>query len=843
MTDNRWQKTKEIFAEAIELAENEREAFVRDACGDDTDLFAEVMDLIKADATPASVLGQSGPEQFERMISSQMIGTTVGPYRIIEQIASGGMGAVYLAERADGHFEQKVALKLIKRGMDSEEILRRFHAERRILAPLQHPNIARLLDGGIAESGQSYFSMEYVDGLPITNYCDRQSLTIDQRLRLFIETCRAVHYAHQNLIIHRDLKPSNVMVDNDGTVKLIDFGIAKMLDSDSGEPSADLTRTGMFVMTPEYAAPEQISGAAISTATDIYSLGVILVELLTGSRPQWDSFRNGKLISKQITESEPNRPSIQLKSENKEQHDNDWQRRFAVRHTEPDKLIRTLAGDLDNICLKALQSEPQRRYSSAAQFAEDIERFMNNQPVIARADSAAYRIRKFVRRNRSLLVGLAAIILVIAGLVTFYTIRLADERDRATLEAEKSNQMVELLTGMFSAADPNISKGKDITAKELLDIGSASIDSQLVDQPELRVSMLNVLAASYLQLGQFGKADSALHKALEVCKIDLKNRPTPELSKTVHLMGTYYYDLGMYDSSAVYSEMAVSLDSVLYGPNSNETASSLNDLATTYRRLGDMETAEPLLRQALALRRELHGEVHEDVAHTLNHLGRLLYQQGKYDEALPYLTEALDIRLELFGDEHFETVASRGAVGALYRATGEHDKAVASYRIAMNSIISMVGEDHFYVGALSNSLGNALMSDGNYEEAEQLFLRSIENSKENFPGDKLKLANPMLSFGKVLNLTGRAAEAEPVLREAFDSYSAKMGPEYRRTADAETALGECLFQLGRTDEARTYLEHAYRVLSGQLEPEHEFVIQARNSLNELYQSIGYPLLQ
>ena len=417
MNSEEWKEVKEVLEGALELPPTERGPFLDLRCGGNIELRSEVDSLLTADDTRANLLEfDAASAIFSAEASSSRIGERVGPYEIIEELGTGGMGVVFLAKRVEGSFDQIVALKLIKRGMDSEAILDRFVNERQILASLEHPNIAHLIDGGTTDDGLPYFVMEYVEGEAIDQYVERSDIGLGERLDLFREVCSAVSFAHQNLVIHRDLKPSNILITKDGKVKLLDFGIAKLLKTDG-----DLqTATQYFVFTPEYASPEQVRGEQLTTATDIYSLGVILYELLSGNRPYNTGGKSISDIIKAVCETEPERPSsVVLRPRLEEQNstaENKGQITYDKRSaTRPRSAIGIpqLKGDLDNIILKALRKEPERRYSSVEQFADDIRRHRAGLPVTATPDTWGYRATKFIRRNR---VGVASAALILITL-------------------------------------------------------------------------------------------------------------------------------------------------------------------------------------------------------------------------------------------------------------------------------------------------------------------------------------------------------------------------------------------------------------------------------------------
>ncbi|MDX1440043.1 MAG: serine/threonine-protein kinase, partial [Rubricoccaceae bacterium] len=435
----------------------ERAAFLDAACADDPALRAEVESLLEADAdadddafleTPPSGLLDEAISEANESDGEKMEGRQIGPYRIIRSLGEGGMGTVFLAVREEP-FQQYVALKIVRGGLHSPEILRRFKQERQILASLSHPGIARLLDGDVTEEGAPFFAMEYVEGRPITVYADEERLSINERLRLFTDVCEAIHYAHQNLVLHRDLKPSNILVTKDGSIKLLDFGIAKLLNPHFSPSEVPMTRTAMRVMTPEYASPEQVRGEPLTTASDVYTLGIVLYELLTGHRPYRLTRGTTDEMIRVVCEEDAARPSTKVAQEETITQSDGSTETITLknvshaRSVSPDRLRRSLKGDLDNIVLMALRKEPQRRYTSAEAFAEDIERFLNGHPVSALRASRSYRFKKLIRRHPIETTGILALAVMLAGFAIFLEVqnrRVERERDRAQIEQEKAEQ-------------------------------------------------------------------------------------------------------------------------------------------------------------------------------------------------------------------------------------------------------------------------------------------------------------------------------------------------------------------------------------------------------------------
>jgi serine/threonine-protein kinase len=486
MNQERWQQIKEAFDRALAMGAPEREAYFNQLAHDDGELHDQVRRLIDADADPASLLKGEVLHAVGGALESlggaspadPLLGTTVGPYRLNRLLGEGGMGAVYAGERVEGEFEQHVALKLIRHGLATPEITERFRAERQILARLTHTNIAHLLDGGVTEDRRPWFALEYIEGRTIMQWAEEQRLGIEDRVWLFLTVCDAVQFAHRNLVVHRDLKPSNILVSEAGVVKLVDFGIAKLLD-DAQDPG--MTRTGSRAMTPTYASPEQVRGEPVTTATDIYGLGLILYELITGRRPFGSDLTSQDLEHAILTE-DPARPSTVSGGSGP---------------TGQLELKGSVAGDLDNICLMALRKDPDRRYGSVSELAEDIRRFLTGHPVLARGDSVSYRLRKLVQRNRATAAATAAAIVAITGTVGFYTGRLQEQRDLAQLEARRSTEVVEFLTGLFGQASPSETLGESVTVQELLERGAATAQRELASVPDVRATMLGAIGKVY----------------------------------------------------------------------------------------------------------------------------------------------------------------------------------------------------------------------------------------------------------------------------------------------------------------------------------------------------------
>ena len=784
METHRWQQVGLLFEKALEQPPGERAGFLAAYCPEPT-LRAEVESLLEAEADAenyfAELADRAGIPNFAENVAlddalPSLDGQQIGPYRVVREIGRGGMGAVYLAERDDAQFKQKVALKLLKRGMDTDAILQRFLRERQILARLHHPNIARLYDGGVTDKGLPYFAMEYIEGMPIHAYCDAQRLTIDARLRLFQDVGQAVQYAHRNLIVHRDLKPSNILVTPEGTVKLLDFGIAKLL-SDEEEEGLYFTQTGVRVMTPAYAAPEQFQGKPVTTAADVYALGLVLYELLTGHRPYAGVGNTPDAIVRAILEQDPERPSTAVRRVENIAHQDGTTQTITpqvvsqARATESGRLQRRLSGDLDTICLKALRPEPEQRYNSAAAFVEDVKRHLAGLPVEARTASAGYRLRKFIQRN-GVWVGATGLVIVAlaVGLAAalWQAQRARAETARAEDEAATAQQVVAYLVKVFGASDPWERPGEtELTARELLAQGVEQVGT-LESEPAVQAELRDALGNVHGSLGLFEEARSLLEQALATRR-------------------------------------------TLRGPEHEEVAESMISLAGLLFDMGSYEEAEQLYRDALAMRRRLLGTEHIDVAATLNDLAALLNSRDAYEEAEPLLRESLTIQRQHYSDTHPSLAVTLANLAGVLRDRVAYEEAEQLYREALAIQRRLHGTEHPNVATTLNSLALVLRDKGADEEAEPFLRESLAMRQRLFGEVHDRTAGARHQLGKLLLETGRADEAEPLYRQALHASAESNGVQHWKTAIAHVGLGRTLTMLGRYEEAETHLDKAHAI--------------------------------
>ncbi|MEM7354640.1 MAG: serine/threonine-protein kinase, partial [Acidobacteriota bacterium] len=606
-----WRRVEELFHDALEQPAAERRAWLEAACADAPELQQEVESLLAAGEHTSRVEDavRGGFELATQVLPGE-VPERIGPYRVIREVGRGGTGVVYLAER-DGEVRQRVAVKVIKRGMDTDEILDRLRRERQILADLEHPNIARLIDGGSTEDGRPYFAMEMVEGETLDAYCDRRQLSIGDRLRLFLGVCSAVQHAHQNLIIHRDLKPSNILITETGEPKLLDFGIAKLL----APTEHTRTATGVYLLTPEYASPEQFRGEPLTTATDVYSLGVVLYRLLSGRPPYRLTGRSHRELEHLVDTADAPRPSAVVAEP--------WEGGPSAeavaeqRQSKPTTLRRRLRGDLDNIVLTAMRKEPERRYPTVDQLADDLRRHLELRPVKARPTSFGYRFGRTLRRYRAAAIAASlALVSLLGGLIaTTHQARVAERhRRQAERQTVRAESVTDFLIELFRVVDPSEARGNEVRAREILDRGAARIE-QLEGQGEVQVQLLS-------------------------------------------MMGQVYQNLGLYQPSASLYARAVELGEATFGAGDPEVARGLTEHADVLVDLGDLDRAEAQIERALASQRRELGDRHPDIARSLDVLGIVRFSRGDVEGAGDLFDQAAEMRVELLGESDAATAES-----------------------------------------------------------------------------------------------------------------------------------------------------------------------------------------
>jgi serine/threonine-protein kinase len=771
---DRFHRVDTIFDAAMDLPPEEQTAYIDRICGGDEKLRAEVVQLLEAYHHSDSFLESPAARIAAPLLEAAAalagpVPDRIGPFRVVREIGRGGMGRVFLAERADGQFEQRVALKVIQHGAPG--VVRRFVEERRILALLEHPGIARLVDGGITPAGLPYFAMELVEGEPIDVYCDTHGLSLDQRLELFVRVCDAVTYAHQHLIIHRDLKPSNILVTPAGQVKLLDFGIATLLSAEAA--GDDATRTEFKAMTPEFAAPEQIRGAPISTATDVYSLGVLLYMLVTQARPYDVRSKPAAEVDRVICVDDPPKPSAKA----------------------PASLRRHVRGDLDLIVMTALAKQASLRYQSPAALAQDLERFRQGRAILARPASARYRMAKFVGRHRA---GVAIAAVVVLGLAAGAS-RERVLRNRAELQARKAAEVERFLVRVFDVVDPDSwqePEGGSITARALLDRGAKRIDSTLVSQPEVQAALRGVLGRVYTNLGLYETAVPLLRRSLAQQTASPGIADT-SIATTMDLLGAALTKVDKYDEAEPLLRRALDQRRRLNGDTNGATAESMRHLATLLELREKYDDAEPLYREVLAMQRSLTGDSSMDVSNALNNLGLLLYRKGERDEAARLYRQALDISLARVGENHPVTASQMQNLAQTLQALGQYDEAETYQRRALAIKRQALGSAHPTVTVSLNNLANLVGRQlGRLEEGEALAREALALDRQMFGPRHSYVAASELNLGVILRLEGEFDEAERILSDALDIYRSLFGERNTRTASVLGALGQVRFLEG-----------------------------------------------
>ncbi len=856
-SSERWQRVEEVLDAALDLPPERRAAFLDRTCDGDPELYAEVKRMLSCCAQAEDFLEEPAAEFAAPLLADlaeSPEGKHVGPYRIVREIGRGGMGAVYLAERDDDQFHQRVALKLVHYGIDPDDhVVRRFLEERQILASLEHPNIARLLGGGVTEpapgqpgDGMPYFVMEYVEGTPIDRYCDEHRLPIDARLNLFRKVCRAVQYAHRNLIVHRDLKPSNILVSRDGAVKLLDFGIAKLLTRGDEAGAPALTRWGIRPMTPAFASPEQVRGEAASPASDVYALGLVLYQLLTGRNPQSPEGRSPGEIERAICELLPEYPSEVIIRTGEITRPDGSTRRYApeevsrARDTRPERLRRRLSGDLDTITVMALRKEPERRYASVEQLSEDLRRHLAGLPVIARKDTARYRAAKFIQRHAVGVVAATLIGLTLLGGIagTTWQARVAAaERDRARMEAgiaereaEKAQRISTFLIDLFEVADPGEARGNSITAREILDAGAEKITAGLGEQPEVRAALMDVMGRVYQNLGLYDEATPLLKQALALRR-GMPGDAEASVAESLYGLGRLLLAKGEYDRAESLLLESLDIRRGLFDGASPEVAETLNDLARVLQAKGEYDTADSLFRRSLAIYEEATGARSSEVATVSNNLAALLHRRGAYEKAEPLYRRALALKRELLGKNHPEVATALNNLAALLFAHGAYDEAETLFREVLAIKRKLLGDTHPSIGLGLNNLGSLQLRKGDYRTGERLYREALLIFKKSYEDEHPYIAITTYNLAASLHRQQKLAVAERLYREAIERTRAAFPPRHPRIAVALVGLGELWLDRGSPQRAEPLLREGLSTLRAAFPEDHPQVAKAQRLLD------------
>ncbi len=820
---------------ALDLDGGERAAFLARECRGDAPLRQQVEAYLHAEEAMGDFIAEP-LFAWRRTDTENPADDRVGPWELGEEIGRGGMGAVYLADRCDDAFDKRVAIKIVKRGMDSDEIVRRFHNERQILAGLEHPNIARLIDGGTTGSGRPYFVMEHVEGEPIDDYCDRRSLTVRERLELFRTVCGAVHVAHQNLVVHRDLKPSNILVTEDGVPKLLDFGIAKIL-----RPGAtELTRNAfeLPLMTPDYASPEQAKNQPITTASDVYALGVLLYRLLTGRQPYELESRESWEVVRVISEAEPMRPSVAVAHGWSSFSDGAEDAQPADRYgrdNDPKTLLRLLSGDLDTIVLTALSKEPRRRYGSVAELSEDIRRHLEELPIRARKATVVYRATKYIRRHTF---EFATAVIVLALIVGF-TVTLYFQLQRTALERDRAEQLLDFTVDLAESLDPAKSDPDRLSKEEVLVRVAEVVDAGLPEQPEDRAQMLDRIGRVYGSLGFYEPAEAMLRESLAIRRRILEP-DDGRMAESLHNLAFLLRRTGDDRAAEPLLREALEIQRRRYGAGHPSMIKGLNNLAALLRAQGRTNESLALYRELLNARLQRHGEEHIDVATSRNNLAVLLLEKNRLEEAEPQLREALRLRRRLLGPKHPRVATTAGNLAVLLERLGNFSEAEAIHRQRLELRREAYGERHAKVATALNNLAYCLQGAGKPGEAEPLYRQAVDIFRDRLGDDHVSVAVARRNLASLLAARGAAAEAEELARQALEVFSRQQTPIPWHVAVARSVLGQCLAAQGRFEDAEPLLVDAYPAIREAQGADSRYARDAADRIVELYRAWGRP---
>ncbi len=791
------ERLKELFAKAVELPPNQRETFVRDACIGDDELERELNSLLSASDSTRNVIEDNALQLNNQIVgsSTNLTNKQIGNYRVIREIGHGGMGSVYLAERSDGEFEHTVALKLVRSSIADSSIIEQFRRERQILAGLNHPNIAALYDGGVTEIGEPFIAMEYVDGESLNDYCFSAGLSLVERLQLFTKICSAVSYAHRNLIVHRDIKPSNILVGKDGEPKLLDFGLAKIAEG----VASDDTKTAFRAFTPAYASPEQLRGESVTTASDIYSLGVVLYELLSGEKPFAIDDKNFQEILQTITENDPVPPSSVVSGQCKDAGNSNGFPRPAISSPQ-------LKGDLDNIVLMSLRKEPDRRYTSAAALANDIERYLNKQPISARPNTFRYRVSKYIQRNR---IAVAAAALVLVAIVIGTSVASIQYR-QAQAERAKAEEVNNFLKKMLLTGNPQSqNSGYSVSLNEMLDQAAKRLDSNELDSvPGVKAELAATLGNTYSNQGLYESAEKYLKIALPLAE-KAYGKDNFQTATVNVLLGNLALSRSRYDDAAAYYEPNLPIVRTAFErkeyPPENFT-SLLGNLALLKRARGDSRAAEQLYRELIEIARR--NSLDSGFAQTM--LSLTLFDQGKFDQAENSARTIVDESRP--AGQTLQIANTLTLLGSILMEKGRLAESKSSLVEAVEIYRKLLSPNAIPIYDNIRLQAQVAYLEGNYSEAENKIRSVLDNYRTNSNPKYISYATALTTYGLVLNRLGRSADAENILREALKLRKENLPPGHFLTAITEGALGECLTSRRSFAEADQHLLESLNAL-------------------------------
>jgi serine/threonine protein kinase/tetratricopeptide (TPR) repeat protein len=869
MDSTRWHRVQTLFHEAADMPASEQRVFLETHCGGDAGLLSEVLILLEEDARGGSLLDGDVAEVASQIFNDSPSGSTpfkeFGPYRIKQALGEGGMGVVYLAERED--LGNQVAIKILRDAWVSPARRERFNAEQRTLAQLNHPSIARLYDADTSPDGTPFFVMEFVEGVPLTDFCKTQRCSIAQRLRLFRAVCEAVLYAHQHAVIHRDLKPSNILVKGDGSIRLLDFGIAKHLEN-LGE-LVDQTITGLRLMTPAYAAPEQIRGEQVGIQSDVYSLGVVLYELLAGQLPFNLTKCTPSQAEKVLTEQEAEKPSqVAGKAA-----------AAAEANGRGVSASRAAWADLDVLCLTAMHKDPQRRYQSVEALIRDVNHYLDGEPLEARADTWRYTLGKFVRRHWRLVSAAAVVFALVVGLVIFYTVRLTRARNAALMQAARTQRIQRFMLNLFQGGDPAAGPADDLRVVTLLDRGVQEARS-LDAEPAVQAELYETLGGIYQKLGKLEQADSLMESALakrealygpdstetakgllalgslrdaearygdaerlirQALEQDRRLLPAndPAVAKAMLALGGVLEDRGAYDQSIAILEQTVQLYSAP-GAESVELADSSYELANAHFYAGHYEKSEEINERALAMYKQIYGERHPRIAEILINLGAIQLDTGHYAAAEQYDRQALDIVQGWYGKDNPETATDLTILARSLVYQKRFDEASDLLQQSLAIKERTLGKVHPSVASTLNELGSVALQEGKYDAAEQYFTRMGDIYRTEYGEQHYLYATALSNLASVYTAQQQWSRAEKLYRQAIPIYVESQSPTHINTGIARIKLGRTLLRQHRYGDAEAETHAGYDILRTQMDPKVSWLVNARKDLLEEYEGLKQP---
>lgn len=793
------------------MPESARNSFLDTVCENQPEIRSAVDALLRGDANEdrrvRAAIGVAAAELSDTRID-RWAGAEIGTYRIDRRIAEGGMGIVYLAHRADQQFEQQVAIKILATSFAGENLHARFLSERQILANLNHTNIAKLLDGGQTDEGVPYLIMEYIDGVPINEYCDTHKLSVDDRLALFIRVCAAVHEAHKHLIIHRDIKPSNILVAEDGVPKLLDFGIAKLLNLRDTPQHVAATVDGARLLTPRHASPEQVLGDPVTTASDIYSLGLLLYELLCGSFPyEINSTTRASEIEETVANLIPPPPSTALAN------DPDAGVVAKNRNSNVGGLQRALRGDLDTVVLTALHKEPAARYSSAPAMADDLRRFMDHRPIHARPPTRGYLLSRYWMRHRTAMVGIVATLLAVivgttAATVGFFTAREAERI--AIAEAQNSAAISEFLISIFQEANPDTSAGNERSVREILQRGLERVNTDLDDSNIVKAKVLETLSSVYKGLSDNLQAQALLEQAIELRR-EIAPDDLEALARLLNDLGDLRRIQSHRADGAQLIEESLELFRTMGNPLTDDRADAVNNLAIAYQEMGRLEEARSLFEEALRLRQQLYEAPHAKIALSLHNLG---WHYGRTDNAVlaeRYALDAIQMRIDVYGEIHPRVGTTVSMLAGFYRQQNKWDEAETAARKSVRIAEQIFDSGHPDLTFPLYELAAVLNEKGEITEARNLLQQIVAWERISLGPDNHDLGMSLKAYGAILIDLAEYAEAEAILRESHSIFLRLPGSA-RGLVTARVLLGRVLIRTDRLDEAAEFLGVVENVL-------------------------------